>query len=436
MALKLSKESPVKGLLFTNTQDDKFRTETIIVRFITPLVRVKPQRYRAVSKLLAESCARFPEKKLLSKEIMRLYGAQLGRLTYSAGEYAVIAFTATSIADRFAYGGENITLDMARILLDCIFEPNLKDGLFDRQSFENTKHDIISAIRKQKNNRHAYAVDRARQIAFAGEPGELDTLGTLEEAEALTNECLVEAYREMLDTAFISISFCGGGTNTEAQQLVRERFTEFAKARGYKGGNIDKLTTVSKISPETRNVTESEEQSQSKLVMVYKHDHGDEFAMKTAVMLYGGTPFSKLFINVREKLSLCYYCQASASGDTNAVLVDSGVGRCNEQKALDEIKRQLELLKNGEFSDEELENTKRYYIGLIRAAYDFSADMNAWFFRRICRGDMMTPDEAEERINAVDRGRVIAALEALALDTVYIYEALEGSGGDDEEDSE
>lgn len=434
MALKLGKESPVNGLIFTNTQDDKFRTETVIVRFITPIGRVMPQRYRLVSKLLSESCARFPEKKLLSKEIMRLYGAQFGALNYSVGNYAVTGFSAISIADRFTFSGEKVTLELARLLLDCIFEPNLTDGLFDQTSFENAKHDLITMIRKQKNNRHSYALERARQLTFAGEPMELNTLGTLEDAEALTNECAAEAYKNLLDTAFISISFCGGGTNTEARQLIKERFTDFAKSRSYTGENIENMTTLSKIRTEPQFVTETESQSQSKLIIVYKFDGEDEFALRMASLIYGGTPFSKLFVNVREKLSLCYYCQSSVSGDVNTLVVDSGVGRGNEQKAIDEIKRQLELLKNGDFTDDELENTRRYYISAVRSAYDFSADMNAWFFRRFTRGDMLTPAEAEEMIKEVDRGRVLKALSSLVLDTVFVYEASENGTPENEEE--
>lgn len=433
MALKLSKESPVKGLLFTNNQDDKFRTETIVVRFITPLERVHTQRRAAVIDLLGETCARYPERKLLFKALMRLYGANLGRFCYPVGNHAVMGFAVTAIADRYAYGGENVSVELARILLDCIFEPNIKDGLFDKTGYDKIIHDLITRIRTQKNDRHSYAVDRVTQLAFDGEPASINTSGTLEEAQAITNESLVECYKELLQKAFISISFCGGGTNTEAQRIVKERFTEFAKNRGYDGEDIESLTMISKIRPETQYVTESEEQSQTKLVMVYKFDHDDAFAMKTAVMLFGGTSFSKLFVNVREKLSLCYYCSAVISGSKNAVLVDSGVGKGNEQKALDEIKRQLALLQEGGFTDEELENTKRCYIGGIRSAYDFSADMNSWFFRRFVRGDMLTPAEAEEQIKTVDRERVLAALAALRLDTVYTYEALEGAAESEEE---
>ena len=432
MSLKLGKERLHGGLLFTNYQDDKFRTETIIVRFITPLERIKTQRYGAVTDLLAETCARYPERKLMMKALMRLYGASLGRFCYPAGDHAVMGFAISSIPDRYAYGGEKVTLELAQMLLDCIFEPNIKDGLFDSATYDKVLHDLKTRIRVQKNDRHSYALERMKQLAFEGEAPSINVSGTLEEAETITNECLVESYREMLGTAFISISFCGGGTNTEAQKLIKDRFTAFAKERGYKGEELDHLKMISTIRPEPQYVTESADQSQTKLVMLYKYDHDDPFAMNTAVKLFGGTDFSKLFVNVREKLSLCYYCQAGSSVDKNSVLVDSGIGKGNEQKTLDEIKRQLELLKNGEFTDEELENTKRYYISVIRSAYDFSADLNSWFFNRFIRGDMLTPAEAEEQISRVTRERVLKAFNALRLDTVYIYEA----SGDKEESEE
>ena len=434
MSLKLGKERLPGGLLLTNYQDDKFRTETVIVRFIMPLERVKTQRCGAVIDILAENCARYPERKLMYKALMRLYGANLGRFCYPAGNHAVMGFAVTSIADRYAYGGEKVTLELAKILLDCIFEPNIKDGLFDSSTCEKVLHDLKTRIRTQKNDRHSYALDRVKQLAFAGEAPSINVSGTLEEAETITNESLVESYTEMLGKAFISVCFCGGGTNTEAQQLVKERFAAFAKDRGYDGEDIDKLRMTSKIRQETQYVTEKAEQSQTKLVMLYKYDHDDSFAMNTAVKLFGGTEFSKLFMNVREKLSLCYYCQSASSVDKNSVIVDSGIGKGNEQKTLDEINRQLELLKKGEFTDEELENTKRCYISQLRSCYDFSADLNSWFFNRFVRGDMMTPAEAEEQVKAVTRERVLKALEALTLDTVYIYEASGKKAESEEED--
>lgn len=419
MAFNLSEERPASGLLITHNENDKFRTETIIVRFIVPIEEIRSQSYIVLNTLLSESSSVYPDKQELIRQLTRLYGATLTRFGYSSGNMQIIGFNMTCIADRFAYDNEEVNLNCAQILLDCLLSPNITNGKFNENYFETVKHDLFAKIKSQINNRHLYAVRRANAIAFEGEPGAVDLLGNLEQAEALTNEDVVRCYYELLDKAFISVSFCGGGSNKKAQKLVTERLTALAKSRTYKGEELHKLL-VPAVFKEQKNITERVEQAQTKLILIYKFDYDDEFAIKLAVSLFGGTPFSKLFVNVREKLSLCYYCHSSIMSGKNAVIVDCGVGDGNENKARDEIIKQLNDLQNGIFSDEELVNTKRSYIGNLRSVYDFSDDLNAWFFRRFESGDRLTPQEAIEKVEAVTRERVIAAANALKLDTIYV----------------
>lgn len=421
MALDIGKERPAKGLLIMRNQNDKFRTEAMIVRFITPLKESSAQRLLALNMLLGESNSEYPDKQQFTRRLTGLYGSSLSRFCYTSGDCMVSGFSITSVADRFA-DGEDVTTQLAKMLLCCIFKPDIKDGRFNEVYFENIRHDMISKIKSLVNNRHSYAVKRATEIAFENEPAAVSLLGTIEGAEALTNEMVAESYRELLDTAFVSISFCGGGSNKAAQKLVRDRFIEFCSEREYTGKEYEKLISPSLIKAEPRFVTENMEQSQSKLVMIYKSDHDNEFALKMGIMIFGGSEVSRLFTNVREKMSLCYYCSASLMGGKNGIMVDCGVGHGNEQKAVDEIIRQLTLLQSGDFTDEELEDAKRSYIGSIRAIYDFGDDLNAWFFRRFELGDMLTPNEAIALVEKVTREEVITALGSVKLDTVYISE--------------
>ncbi len=424
MSFNLGRERPAKGLLIMHNENDKFRSESIVVRLITPLDEKTSQRLVALNMLMGESNSLYPDKQQFSRRLTGLYGAIFNRFCYTSGDCLVSGFSIISIADRFAKG-EQVTSELAKILLCSIFEPDIGDGRFNEVYFENIRHDVISKIKSLKANRHSYAVKRAAEVAFEGEPAAVNLLGTIEDAEALTNEQLVESYHKLMDTAFVSISFCGGGTNKEAQKLVTERFTEFCNSRDYTGIEYEKTASPSAPKAEPRYVTEQLEQSQSKLVMIFKSDCKNEFALKMGVMLYGGTAFSKLFMNVREKMSLCYYCQASIMGTKGGVMVDSGVGHGNEEKARNEILRQLELLKQGDFTDEELEDAKRSYTGSLRSVYDFADDLNAWFFRRFEQGDMLTPNDAAELANAVTREEVMEALSTMKLDTVYVCEPTE-----------
>ena len=187
------------------------------------------------------------------------------------------------------------------------------------------------------------------------------------------------------------------------------------------------------MKPEPRYVSETAALKQTKLVMVFKTDCTDEFACKLAEKIYGGTPFSRLFMNVREKLSLCYYCSTHMTSRKGSMSVDCGVAPENLQMAQEEILHQLELLQQGDISDEEIEDAKRYYFGTLRSISDYSENQNSWFFTRFSKGDLLTPQQAEELAAAVTKERIVAAARSFKLDTVFALEPNGAEGGEDDE---
>ena len=433
MAFNLKESRPVKGLVITNTEDSKFTTETIIIRFITPVEPVFSQHRVAAISMLTDGCADYPNKTLLSKKLAGLYGAHLFSFSYRVGNSQVSGLTISSIGDKYTINGENITVECAELLLKCIFEPAMENGRFNEEIFSNGKLDLINKVKSSADNRHSYALKRAAELAFEGEPSAINLIGELETAEAITNDQLVSCYRSMLKDAYISISFCGGGTNKEAQKLIADRMIRFASERNYTGDDLKGLTAVSHCKAKPEYVCETIEQSQSKLVMMLKTESSDEFALKLAGLIYGGTPFSRLFMNVREKLSLCYYCQTSNIEGKGTMLVDSGVGPGNERIACDEILAQLKAMQNGDITEEELEDTKRYYIGSLRSVQDYSDDQNSWFFSRFVKGDLLTPQQAEELVKEVTLERVKNAICSYTLDTVYMLLPDNTEGGNENE---
>jgi predicted Zn-dependent peptidase len=148
-------------------------------------------------------------------------------------------------------------------------------------------------------------------------------------------------------------------------------------------------------------------------------------ATRVMAALYGGTPFSKLFANVREKLSLCYYCAARYDRAYKAMLVDSGVEAANFQKAYDEILRQLQALSQGDFTDEELQNTKLLLKTSLRAVTDSLGAIESWYMTQILEGTEVSPQKEIEQVQAVTREDIIQAAGRVTLDTVYFLKGEE-----------
>ena len=80
----------------------------------------------------------------------------------------------------------------------------------------------------------------------------------------------------------------------------------------------------------------------------------DYTAMVLANCILGGSPFSKLFMNVREKQSLCYYCAARHDTPKNVMFVQSGVETKDLDRTEEAILKELNDMKKGNITDDEI----------------------------------------------------------------------------------
>ena len=143
-------------------------------------------------------------------------------------------------------------------------------------------------------------------------------------------------------------------------------------------------------------------------------------AMRLMISLYGGTPSSKLFLNVREKMSLCYYCAARPNVSKGIAFVDCGVEHQNIKKAKEEILNQLDQIRKGNFTDEDLNYAKLSMVNAFRSAGDSAPSIEGWYLSQVLYGTERSPEMEAEAIDAIDRNAVIAAANQMQLDTVYL----------------
>ena len=151
--------------------------------------------------------------------------------------------------------------------------------------------------------------------------------------------------------------------------------------------------------------------------------------------LYGGSPFSRLFVHVREEKSLCYYCAARFDQMTGATLVDIGVERENQPRAKAAILEQLDAVAKGDFTDEELESARRSYVNSLHSVPDSLSGLESWYLTQILLGRSDTPEEAAAAMGDITREEVVAAAQKVTLDTVYFL-ASKGGEKEDAEDEE
>ncbi len=402
---------------FISIVEPKFKTHTIEAVFMVPLCEETNAAYSLVSSLLSGSCEKYPTLAALTRKTDTLYGASISGSVGKRSDVLQVALAANTIDNRYALEQEDLLSEITELLIECLFRPNAKDGAFDATEFRIQKQDLLDAIDAEINNKRSYAVARAVKTAFAGEPYAGTAYGEKSDVERLDPAGVYQAYERLLREAVIRIYHVGPSEAPVVAQRMQEAFAAVERQPAgisYRAPSPCKEETAQVIDPMSVN--------QSKLVLVFKGEEPKKGAMKLMSALYGSSPFSMLFMNVREKMSLCYYCASRTLPGKGALLVDSGVELSNAEKAKDAILAQLDAVRRGEFDDEMLKDAKHSMVNQLRGVGDTPSSCISWCHSQFYDQDEETTEEAVARYEALTRQDIIDAANALKLDTVYLMQ--------------
>ena len=392
MSVSYSREEICSGAAFTQLIDPKLKTNNVFVHFLEPTKEDIVSANAVIPKILSDSSEDYPSITALSRKLASLYGASVRGGVSTFADCCVVSMACGAIADRYTISGEKINGELIDTFMGCLLRPNLENGVFEAHDFALKKQELLDDIDAEINDKRTYAVRRARELTYCGEPASININGTKEAAEKLTPADVYKRYKELLSEARIEVVYAGSEISDENKEKI------FAAVRSIERGNI--VQCGYKPSP--------------------AKDCTNEKALKLFSAVYGGTPFSKLFDNVREKLSLCYYCSSAVSETKQTMFIDSGVEHSNVEPAEKEILNQLELMKSGEFSDEDIEHARLLLINSLKSVNDSPRAMSEWYFRQCLEDEILSPEQEIERYKAVTREDIIAAAKSMVPDTVYV----------------
>ena len=400
---------------FSSVIDEKFKTGTLTVRFITGLSGEKAAANALGVGVLSSSNAQYRSIAEINEKLSSLYGAGLSTFARKRGDIQILGVAASWLGKKYAIDGEDVDSEMLDIVRGCIFEPNADNGEFDAESYMITKKDLLDRIDAELNNKRGYALSRAAEAAFRGEPAEFSCYGSKESAEAVTSAEAYSAYQELLRTAQVEICYIAPEEDPKVIEMFREGFSRIERASG-----AVSFRNVSPAKPETLTESDTFDVRQCKMVLTFKSSTDDMCAMKLVSSIFGETPVSKLFMNVREKMSLCYYCACRTVFAKGALMVDSGVERDNIEKAKAEILHQLDEIRNGNITDEELESALLSLDNAHTQVGDTPSSYDSWYFERFCHGKILSPEEQMAEYRQVTKARIVEAAKSLTLDSVYL----------------
>ncbi|MBQ6143277.1 MAG: insulinase family protein [Clostridia bacterium] len=409
-----------EGVNFSHIPENKFKNELISFSMFTPLDKKHVSQNAVIPSLLTHSGKKYPSIKLLNQKLEELYGASISPSVSKVGDFQALTITAFCADDRFLpYKSANIN-NLSNLLCELIFSPNLnKEGLFFDEDIEREKTQIIEEIKSEKNDKKVYARGKCVEIMCKNEKYGINSLGTIESAKNLSSKTIFDAWKNLLENAHVEIMMIGNGENNLIINEFKKRFQNIKR-----GKNPPFKTEIIKKVNEITQKQESMDVTQCKLVMGFRTEIAkpDEKVSAVKVMnaLLGGTPQSKLFLNVREKLSLCYYCSSKYNANKGIILIESAVELQNIERAKKEILEQIKDIQLGNFSDTQLEETKLYLKQKTKKIQDDIELMGTWYLLQTFDETKKAPSEAIKEIENVSREDVINAALKISLDTIYI----------------
>ena len=399
--------------------DARFKTAQITVGLFLPLSRDTVEEYAILPRLLTRACAAYPDFTALNRRLNELYGAAVTGQVMRVGEAQLLLLTAEVTADRYALNGEPVTASCAQLLCDMLFRPALENGVFRREDVETERRCLAEDVRAQINDKRWYARRRAEELLCPDEAYGIGQFGSAEVIEQLTPEQVTAAWRRMLRCATVRLILQDGA----ALPQVEEAFSRgFSAVEGR--DPVPCITDTKTHLPELRRHTERMAINQCKLVMGFRagcaEPEEDVTATRLMNAVLGGTPSSLLFRNVREKLSLCYYCSSAYDRMKGLLLVQSGVDEANAARTEKEILRQVEALANGEFTDDDLEAARRCVTQSFESVSDSQSALAAWYVTQTLLPQQREPEDVRRAVEAVDRAAVIRAAKRLRCECVYL----------------
>lgn len=403
------------GVYFSSITDKRYKKNLISVTFSTQLSEDTATENVIVPVLLTKCNSKLPTYKAFNNKMSRLYASGIGGTAGRQYDLQTISFGAYYLDDIYALSGEKMTGIMTDILIDCLTSPVTENGVFSEKFVELEKKTVIDNIETAINDKRSYAIERAMKTICKGEPASVCSYGTVEKAKLITPDSAYKAYRRMLETMPCEI-ICTGCSDFEG---VAEKFA----AAFEKAGRHDIENTTIALSPvktQTEEVTERLTVNQSKLVLGFKSHSDDDAALVLLQKIFGGTTSSKLFRNVREKMSLCYYCSAARNDLKGIMLVNSGVENENIEKTKEAVIDQLEEIKNGNFTNEDINFAEMAIKNDFKSVADSAGNVSNWYFDCIRKNDIVTPEEKLGRYLGVSKERIIAAAKSMVLDSVYV----------------
>ena len=423
------------GVFLSHLRSDKFKTACMSVTLLTQLRRETAAMNAVIPFVLRRGTTRYSDMEQLSRRMDELYGAAVEPVVRRIGEIQCIGFYGSFPEPDSLPGGDALLGDTCALRAQLLLDPVTRGGLLLPQYVDSEREKLLDIIRSRMNDKRSYALTRCIEEMCCYEDFAVSRFGSESEAENIHYKKLTRHYRELIQTCPVEIFYCGKTDFKAVSAAMRDAFS--AMPRGEIDYDIGTDLRMNAVEDHVRFVEEEMDVTQGKLVLGFRlgecMEEPDIPALYVFNAVYGSGATSKLFMNVREKLSLCYYASSAVYLHKGIMLVSSGIEFDKLDAARDEILAQLDSVRRGEITDDELRSAKKSVASDLRAVQDSIGELEGFYLSQALDGLDYGPAELAALAEDVTKEDVQAIAESIECDLIYF---LKGSGEEDGSDDE
>lgn len=401
--------------IVTINTHDKFKDNAISLNIPLPLDD-KITDYNLIVQILKRGCKKYKSTKEAWEKLQDLYGAVFDIVTSKKGEIFVITFYMQIIDSKFALEKEDLFEEAVELLSEYVNNPLIINGQFNNEYFTIEKENLKDLIEARKDDKDEYAIDRATEICCEGEPYEIFRFGDVESLEKIENSELAALWETVIKNSDMYFYICGNIEQETCEKVINKYFTEVA-------GEYDIVSESGNVTRTSKEVTEQMSVNQGKLTICYRTEETAVTAEfpNAAVMnsILGGGIHSKLFVEVREKNSLAYYCYSFLEKFKGLLIIAAGIDSLNYEKTKEIIFRQLEEIKNGNITEQELSRAKSKLMSDLKKIKDSQYSLINYLSSLQLYDIASDIDEIIENISRVTAEDVIKSAKKLNLGSIY-----------------
>ena len=414
------KQEIKQGIELHTINTNKFKTNLAAIFISLPITRENVTFNAVLSSVLRRGSKNMPTQEQISKELENMYGASFDCGISKTGDNHILKFYLESINDRFLpQNADNMLKQSIEKLLEIVFNPLVENGKFKEEYVEQEKNNVKRRIEAKIDNKAKYAQERCIEEMYKDEVYGLYRYGYVEDLEKIDAENLYKHYQNLINICKIDI-FVSGKIDSDISKMEKENKKK--KNLNSREPQYVQTGTIKKEKVEEKEVSESMNVTQGKLIIgmdINIEEEKQKYKISIYNALLGGSATSKLFQEVREKASLAYTANSSFVRHKGNIMISCGIEIKNYEKALEIIRKQLEDLKAGKFTHEELENAKKGIISGIKGIEDEQDTEITYYFGQELSGNDVSSEQYIKEIEQVSREDVMGIANSVNINTIY-----------------